>query len=415
VTREEEALGVLDRLFRRESGRAVAALIRATGSFDVAEEAVQDAYAIALERWPRDGIPPNPAAWIITTARHRAIDALRRGANLQQKTAALASLEELGEQPMEEIPDERLRLLFTCCHPALAMEARVGLTLRTVGGLTTAEIARAFLVSESTISQRLVRAKRKIATAKIPYEVPGHEVLGERLDGVLAVLYLIFNEGYSATSGELLRAELCDEAIWLVRVLGRLLPDEPEARALLALMLLQHSRRAARVDPTGDVVLLEDQDRSLWDREMIDEGLSILSSAPPLPPGPYAIQAAIAAVHAVALDPARTDWPRIVGLYRQLADLQPSAVIELNMAAAVAMADGPQAGLRMMDPLGDELDAYHLYHSARGDLLRRLGRNEEAVAAYRRAAELITNTSQRRFVLKRLGELEERADEPAPG
>jgi RNA polymerase sigma-70 factor (ECF subfamily) len=403
------AAEVVDRVFRRESGRAVAALIRAVGSFDLAEDAVQDAFAIALERWPRAGVPDNPGAWITTTARHRAIDRIRREQTGRAKTEAadrLRALEELSDE-MQEIPDERLRLVFTCCHPALPMESRVALTLRTVGGLSTREIARAFLSSEPTVAQRLVRAKKKIREAGIPYRVPPHELLEERLTGVLAVLYLVFNEGYSATSGDdLVRVDLCDEAIWLTRMVDRLLPDQAEVRGLLALMLLQHSRRATRTDAGGRLVLLEDQDRARWDHGMIDEGVAVLDDALALrAPGPYQLQAAIAALHAQAPRPDDTDWPQIATLYGALAATGKSPVIELNRAVAVAMADGPGAGLPLMDALAGDLESYHLFHAARADLLRRLERRDEAAAAYRRALELVTNPAERDFLQSRLAEL----------
>lgn len=372
---------------------------------------MQDAFAIALERWPRQGVPDNPGAWITTTARNRAIDRLRREQRLREKTgtlAQLAELEALGRDDTEAnaIPDDRLRLIFTCCHPALGMEARVALTLRTLGGLSTAEIARAFLVTEPTMAQRLVRAKRKIREAAIPYRVPPAELLPERLPAVLAVLYLIFNEGYASTSGPLVRKELCEEAIRLARVTVELMPGESEVLGLLALMLLHHARREARSDREGGLVLLEEQDRSRWDHDAIDEGLAVLDAALQLGrPGPYQVQAAIAALHARAPRPEDTDWPEIAALYGRLVELVPSPVVELNRAVAIAMADGPERGLALVERLADALDGYHLFHSARGDLLRRLGRRADAVEAYRRALELVRSPAERSFLERRVREL----------
>jgi len=356
-------------------------------------------------------VPDNPGAWITTTARNRAIDRLRRERTLADKTATLtrlAELEALGgdETDMSGIPDDRLRLIFTCCHPALRMEAQVALTLRTLGGLTTGEIAHAFLVSETTMAQRLVRAKHKIREAGIPYRVPPAELLPERVPGVLAVLYLIFNEGYSATSGPLIRIELCDEAIRLARILQGLMPDQPEAAGLLALMLLQHSRREARTGHGGEFVLLEDQDRARWDHDMIDGGLALLDETlARRRVGPYQLQAAIAALHARAPRPEDTDWPQIAALYARLAEMAPSPVVELNRAVAIAMADGPERGLQLLEPLADELADYQHFHSARADLLRRLSRDDEAALAYRRALALATNPTERAFLEDRLSEL----------
>ena len=415
----EAAHQLVDRLFRDEQGRAIATLIRVLGDFDLAEEAVQDAFTAALETWPTRGVPDNPGAWITTTARNRAIDRLRRRKRLSEKIETLghdatteAALRAIDPEPAEDamhIADDRLRLIFTCCHPALAMDARVALTLRVLGGLTTPEIARAFLLPEPTLAQRLVRAKRKIRAAGIPYRVPPPELLPERLTGVLHVLYLVFNEGYSATSGDsLIRRELSAEAIRLTRLVDLLLPDEPEVVGLLALMLLHDARREARVGAGGELVLLDDQDRSRWDLQRISEGQALVEHALRMGrPGPYEIQAAIAALHDEAITPAATDWTQIASLYRALGALAPSPVVELNLAVAVAMADGPSVGLAMMDGIAasGELERYPYLHAARADLLRRLDRGTEAATAYRRALDLTTNGAEQAYLQRRLREV----------
>jgi RNA polymerase sigma-70 factor, ECF subfamily len=404
----------IDRLHRSESRRILATLIRLLGDFDLAEEALQDAWMAAMERWPRDGVPANPRAWLISTGRFKAIDRLRRRARFDAMLGELAArlddraAPDPAEQHDHAVEDDRLRLIFTCCHPALSPDAQVAMTLREVCGLTTEEIARAFLTGPPTVAQRIVRAKAKIRAARIPYAVPPRGELADRLETVLHVVYLVFTEGYAPASGDwVVRSELADEAIRLGRLLVELLP-EPEALGLLALMLLQDSRRAARTSADGDLILLADQDRSSWNRERIAEGTALLQRAISSGRlGPYALQAAIAAAHAEAPTAEATDWGRIVGLYDLLARADPSPVIELNRAVAVSVRDGPASGLALVDAVlaRGQLDAYHLAHAARADLLRRLGRTADARAAYRRALELTRQGPQRRFIEQRLDEL----------
>jgi RNA polymerase sigma-70 factor (ECF subfamily) len=407
----ESVSTAVDEAFRTEWGRVVATLIRVTGDWDLAEECAQEAFAKALATWPRDGVPRRPGAWLTTAARNRALDKLRRGTAEANRLRELAVTAPAGEEPPEpdDVPDDRLRLMFTCCHPALPLEAQVALTLRTLAGLTTPEIARAFLVPEPTMAQRIVRAKRKISGARIPYRVPPAELLPERTSGVLGVLYLLFNEGYSASAGaDLVRHALTAEAIRLARVVVRLLPDAPEAAGLLALMLFHDARRATRTDGAGDLVTLADQDRTRWDRDLITEGVRVLDDALTLGrPGLYQLQAAIAACHATASRAEDTDWARIARLYELVAKLNPSPVVELNRAVAVAMADGPAAGLAVADNLADggRLAGYHLLPATRADFLRRLGRTEEAVAAYREARELAPTDAERRYLGRRIEEL----------
>jgi RNA polymerase sigma-70 factor, ECF subfamily len=410
---DERVVSAVESVYRADSRRVLATLIRLLGDFDLAEEAMHDAFAAAVERWPRDGVPSNPRAWLVSAGRFKAIDAMRRRARFDASLGEIAAqLEASTSAEMvddrDDVQDDRLRLIFTCCHPALPPDSQVALTLREVCGLTTEEIASAFLTATPTVAQRIVRAKAKIRDARIPYEVPSRTDLPHRLDAVLRVIYLVFNEGYAASSGSsLTRADLAAEAIRLGRLLMELLPD-PEVVGLLALMLLHESRRAARESPSGDLVLLDDQDRSLWRRDRIEEGAALVEQALASRRfGPYTLQAAIAAVHAEARSASATDWAQIVGLYDVLLRVEPSPVIELNRAAAVAMRDGPAAGLALVDAIlarGDLTD-YHLAHSARADLCRRLGRTADARIAYERALELARQEPERRFLQRRLDDL----------
>ena len=399
-------------VYHSDWGLIVATLIRQFGDFDVAEESAQEAFAAAVDQWKTEGVPDVPRAWIIQTAKYKAIDRIRRRNRLQEKLESYKDLIETSEEPdydTEEIPDDRLRLIFTCCHPALAPEAQVALTLRTLGGLDTDEIARAFLVPSATMAQRLVRAKRKIKDAGIPYSVPNTKEMPERLDAVLTTIYLIFNEGYASTRGEpLVRADLCLEAIRLARLLRALImPSPPHVNALLALMLLHDARRNARVDDSGNIVILEEQDRRSWNQEQIAEALPLVDEALRAEVGPFALQAAIAAEHCKARNPDATNWSRIVELYDALQIVEPSPVVSLNRAVAVAMKDGPEAGLVLIDGLESDLAGYHLLHAARADLLRRNGSKQDSAESYRKALGLVTNESERRFLEKRLREVEQ--------